>query len=549
MVDRDSKSDTKLQAKKRKRSQASPSSRKKKDTSSQVITQTTIGEPTRTLIIDNGGYALKYGWSTDESPEILPNITARLKHQFTVLVGDELNQVQNPNSLYANTRSTERGIVVNLGNQTLVWKRMLDKLGVEIPKNSEAANAFGWSMNSRKRTSVVESAQKIPSNTIAVLLLLPPHCPRLLLNQIVNLWLNDFGVCRIGFAISSVLAAEEHSKWCSSCTVDLGWSSTLVVPSFKKKPVTPAAIRRIPIGGRHMVNMMKYYMSYRQYNLMEQEIILREVFECLSFIALDFGHEMKIAKNIPAGRRHYDRDFILPDYQTNHRGAVRLPLALQKEIEKQKSGTEKNEEEDEDEDDDEDFNDQGSDESSDSGGDEDAQDNNDSEDETEQDKRTRLLREKAERERLRKAQEQEEQVLLVSVERFTIPEVLFRPQDAGMQSNLVGLAQAVVQAVEACPGPYHPALYRSIFITGGVSQIPNLKERLEIELRTLVSPDYQICLTSSESPILQSWNGAKAWVEGKSVMEWSIGSEVLAATGKQRGLCSSLLLQNGGWYI
>mmetsp|Transcript_30636 Transcript_30636/g.73462 ORF Transcript_30636/g.73462 Transcript_30636/m.73462 type:complete len:550 (-) Transcript_30636:66-1715(-) len=549
MVDENSKSEVKPQAKKRRRSQTSPAGRKKKEDQVQVTKPKTFGDPTKTLIVDNGGFNLKYGWSTDQSPEIIPNITARLKHQFTVLVGDELNQVQNPNSLYANTRSTERGMIVNLGNQTLVWKRMLDKLGVEVPQNSEAADAFGWSINSRKRTAVVESVQKIPSSTIAVLLLLPPHCPRVLLNQIANLWLTDFGVCRIGFAISSVMAGKEHSKWCSSCTIDLGWSSTLVVPSFKKKPVKPTAIRRMPLGGRHMINMLKYYMSYRQYNLMEQEIIMREVFESLSFIALDFGHEMKIAQYTPAGRRHYDRDFILPNYQTSHRGSTRLPLALQKEIEMQQAGTAKDQEDD-DEEEDEDFNDDGSEGSDDSGSGEGAEDNADSEDETEQDKRTRLLRERAERERLRKAHEQEEQVLLVSVERFTVPEVLFRPQDAGMQSQQVGLAEAVVQAVEACPEPYHPALYRSIFITGGVSKIPNLKERLETELRTLVSPDYQIFVTISESPIAQGWIGGQAWIKDKSVMQWSIGAESLAATpGKQRGVCSSLLIQNGGWYI
>ncbi|CAJ1943160.1 unnamed protein product [Cylindrotheca closterium] len=549
MVDETSDSAAKPQAKKRRRSQTSPAGRKKKEDQAQSTTPTIFGDPIRTLIIDNGGFNLKYGWSTDQRPEIIPNITARLKHQFTVLVGDELNQVQNPNSLHANTRSTERGMIVNLGNQTLVWKRMLDKLGVIVPQNSEAAGAFGWSINSRKRTAVADSEQKIPSNTVAVLLLLPPHCPRVLLNQILNVWLTDFGVCRIGFAISSIMAGEEHSKWCTSCTIDLGWSSTLVVPSFKKKPVTHTAIRRMPIGGRHMINMLKYYMSYRQYNLMEQEIIMREVFECLSFVALDFGHEMKIAQDTPAGRRHYDRDFILPDYQTSHRSSTRLPLALQKEIEMQQAGIDNDQEED-DEDDDEDFNDEGSDGSNCSEGDNDVEDNADSEDETEEEKRTRLLRERAERERLRKAQEQEEQALLVSVERFTVPEVLFRPQDAGMQAQLVGLSQAVVQAVEACPEPYHPALYRSVFITGGVSKIPNLKERLEAELRSLVSPDYQVCVASSESPIAQCWIGGQKWIKDKSVAEWSIGAESLVATpDKQRGVYSSLLIQNGGWYI
>ncbi|KAL3943590.1 MAG: hypothetical protein SGBAC_002334 [Bacillariaceae sp.] len=549
MVDENRKSAAKPQAKKRRRSQTSPASRKKKGDEVQVTTPKSLGDPTRTLIIDNGGFNLKYGWSTDQSPEVLPNITARLKHQFTVLVGDELNQVQNPNSLYANTRSTERGMIVNLGNQTQVWKRMLDKLGVEVPQNSEAANAFGWSINSRKRAAVVESVQKTASNTIAVLLLLAPHCPRVLLNQIASVWLSDFGVCRVGFAISSVMAAKEHSRWCTSCTIDLGWSSTLVVPSFKKKPVTPTAIRRMPIGGRHMINMLKYYMSYRQYNLMEQEILMREVFESLSFIALDFGHEMKIAQYTPAGRRHYDRDFILPDYQTSHRGSTRLPLALKREIEMQQAGTAMDEEAD-DEEEDEDFMDEDSDGIDDSGGEEDAEENADSEDETEQDKRTRLLREREERERSKKAQEEEEQVLLVSVERFTVPEVLFRPQDAGMQSQLVGLAVAVMQAVEACPEPYHPALYRSIFITGGVANIPNLKERLETELRTLVSPDYQVCVGLSEAPIAQGWIGGQAWIKDKSVMQWSIGADALVATpGKQRGLCSSLFVQNGGWYI
>ena len=37
------------------------------------------------------------------------------------------------------------------------------------------------------------------------------------------------------------------------------------------------AIRRMPIGGRHLVNLWKYHMSYRQWNLMDSEFILRDV--------------------------------------------------------------------------------------------------------------------------------------------------------------------------------------------------------------------------------------------------------------------------------
>jgi actin-related protein 6 len=543
------------QTKKRRRAPSSPSSRKKKAAEA-TSTTTQVVEPVKTLIIDNGGDTIKYGWSTDEKPNLLPNITARLKHQFTVLVGDELEQVQNPSSLYGVTRSTERGMIVNLGNQTLVWKRMMDKLGVAIPQSSEASNAFGWKVKSRKNSNVpTDTSTKIPSHTIAVLLLLPPHCPRLLLDQILHVWMEDFGVSRAGFGISSVFAAKEHSELKCSCTIDFGWSSTLVVPTFKQKPVQPSAIRRLPIGGRHMINMLKYYMSYRQYNLMDQEQILREVFERLGYLSLTFKEELNIAQCTPSGRRPYDRDYILPDHQKSHQGTVRLPAALQNELQRQQDSEKKNpdddDEDDDDDDDDEDFNDEGSNESVEEGGEnDDNRDDDDEEEETEAEKRKRLMKERAERERLRRSQEEEEQVLLVSVERFAVPEVLFRPQDAGLPADLVGIAQTVIQAIDSCPEVYHAALYGSIFMTGGVSRIPNLKTRLETELRTLASPDYTIHVELAESPICQAWMGAKSWTQDRSSMPWTVGQEDWgSASSKRKGIYSRLLLPNGGIYI
>ena len=80
----------------------------------------------------------------------MSNLTARLPQQWTVLVGDQVtDQLQNPNAVIQPTRSTERGIICNLGNQVQVWKRILDVLGVRLtppPGGSGAATAaaFGW---------------------------------------------------------------------------------------------------------------------------------------------------------------------------------------------------------------------------------------------------------------------------------------------------------------------------------------------------------------------------------------------------------------------
>ena len=149
---------------------------------------------------------------------------------------------------------------------------MLDLLGVSIPLQSEAANAFGWKVGvARSKMASPLPPKIIPSHSIAVLLLVPPHCPRLLLDQIVYVWMEDFGVSRVGFGNSSVCATKENDPLQTSCIVDLGWSSGLVVPTFRKRVILPEAIRRLPLGGRHLINLLKYYMSYRQYNLMEQE--------------------------------------------------------------------------------------------------------------------------------------------------------------------------------------------------------------------------------------------------------------------------------------
>ena len=550
--------------------------------------------PSSILIIDNGGDTIKYGWSTDSKPRVLPNVTARLLHQITVLVGDELERFQNPNSIIDRTRSTERGVINNLGNQTQVWKRMLDLLGVAIPPNSEAAKSFGWKATSTKKKTTITTTtttmssgggggtllppKTIPAHTIAVVLLLPPHCPRLLLDQLLYLWLEDFGVSRVGFGVSTVCAAKEHPKWHSSCTIDLGWSSSLVVPTFRKQPIHGSAIRRLPIGGRHMINILKYYMSYRQYNLMDQEPILRDIFEKLAYCSLDFRNDMKVARYTPSGRRSYDRDYVLPDYQTSHQGQVRLPYALQKFMEqeaKRASGDgadddiddEEDDDEEDDDEEDEDFvaadengannnsngdgvddNDKadgGIDENDDDGG----ENGDDDEEETEEEARKRILKQRAEEERRRREQEEDEQILRVSVERFTVPEVLFRPKDAGLQQDLVGLAEAIVQAVGACPKAYHPALYRSLYITGGLSRLPNLKVRLEEELRTLVPSEYKVGeIQVAEAPLEEAWLGAKASFDKTKYPQWSIGREEWIAAGKRKAY-TKLLLSSGGSYV
>ena len=447
--------------------------------------------------------------------------------------------------------------IIDLGNQTQVWKRVLDQLGVFVPQNTEASQALGWGKVGSRAAAAkkVSAASGIPAHSIAVLLLLPPFCPRLLLDQIICVWMEDFGVGHVGFANSSICATKESPSLHCSCVVDLGWSATNIVPTYKRKPITPEkSIRRLPIGGRHMVNMLKYYMSYRQYNLMDQEALLKDVFEHLSYLSLDFSNELSLARQTPLGLRPYDREFILPDYQSTFKGHTRLPLAMQrkqelmkKELEQQRkkhsNGGGNND--DEDSSDDDDFADNQNDD--DGKGDEGGESSDD--EESPEERRKRILMER-EKERQRKMElSEEEQVLSVSLERFTVPEVLFRPFDAGFSPEIVGISRAIYQSIQGTPEPYRPALYQNIYVTGGLSKLKNFEIRLEQELRTIIPADYKLNIEMSKtSPIENAWVGAHEWIQKTPYTQWSVSRDEWISASKRKAY-SRLLVSNGGFFI
>jgi actin-related protein len=509
-------------------------------------TTTSTPAPTRILIIDNGGDTLKYGWSTDTLPSLIPNKTARLPQQWTVLVGDQLSTVQNPSQLIGVTHSTERGVVVNLGNQVQVWKRLLDLLHVSVPTHTETAQAFGWKIAARARAADPDTPE-IPAATCAVLLALAPHTPRIMLDLIVQTWLEDLGFAHVGLCVSAVAAAQNVSNdYDTCCVVDLGWSATHIVPTHRQQVLDSRAIRRVPIGGRHLINAWKHFCSYRQWNLMEQEFIVRDVWERTAYVSLDFHTEIALARRLPAGQRPYDREFVLPDFQKTTQGRVQLPAALQlqqpeQEVEQIKTLATK----------DEFFDDEsvGKDEifgqtnnEDDSGDNDDAED---SEDESPEDRRQRLLRQRKEEERQRRDQEEEEQILNVSVERFTFPEAFFRPSDLGLPLDWASLPQAIVQSIGACPESYQPALYKTIRLIGGLALLSNIKARLLHEIRCLAPAEYDIQLDLDDKPVAEAWQGARKYAATVRYRIWSISRDEWERISKRRSWERLLVVQGG----
>jgi len=363
--------------------------------------------------------------------------------------------------------------------------------------------------------------------------------------------------------------SDDGTRCC--CVIDSGFSLTHIVPTVDARAISKA-IRRINIGGKLLTNLLKEILSYRQFHMMEEFYNVNEAKEALCYVSTQFENELRHGRDESrAGCRLFDREFVLPDYVKSFQGSVRLPqrlkmllsimnkeerdymkktalaLALplsspqsEHELQKDEASSNLNEMDDNSMDvdvevDNKDIDKKDDDKYNNTNGEEDSNENddgNDSDNETMEQKRQRILQQRQEEQQRREMEEAERQALLLSVERFTVPELLFRPSDIGMRQ--LGLAEAIVQSIEACDPVYRAAMYHNIVLTGGNMKIPNLKDRLEKELRSIAPSEYTIRVYLPDDPVSFAFMGAQDMVKTDAFMggldraEW----EALKQSGK-----------------
>ena len=124
------------------------------------------------------------------------------------------------------------------------------------------------------------------------------------------------GFARLCTATPPLLAFNDHKHWDpdsvlsrTGCgvVVDSGFSFTHVAPLFEGR-VLHKACRRIDVGGKVLTNLLKEQLSYRQWNMMDENILMNTIKERLSFVSLDFDSDLDTCKRRGAAntlRRRY----------------------------------------------------------------------------------------------------------------------------------------------------------------------------------------------------------------------------------------------------
>ncbi|CAL1712194.1 unnamed protein product [Somion occarium] len=114
--------------------------------------------------------------------------------------------------------------------------------------------------------------------------------------------------------------------------------------------------------------------------------------------------------------------------------------------------------------------------------------------------------------RIRKPDEPVEdsyQILYMENERFSVPEILFHPDDIGLEQS--GLATTIAHSISLLPEDLQGMFWANIGLIGGSSKFPGFRERLLSELRTLAPVDCGVDIFQSQEPILEAYHAAHAF--------------------------------------
>ncbi|PFH51208.1 hypothetical protein AMATHDRAFT_75070 [Amanita thiersii Skay4041] len=99
-----------------------------------------------------------------------------------------------------------------------------------------------------------------------------------------------------------------------------------------------------------------------------------------------------------------------------------------------------------------------------------------------------------------------DQILIMNNERFTVPEILFRPDDIGLDQ--MGLASAISSSIGLLPEELQGLFWANLGLIGGNTKFPNFHSRLLCELRSLAPVDCEVVIYECDEPITEAYRAA-----------------------------------------
>lgn len=476
------------------------------------------------VVVDNGSGSLKFSLANSKRPPtVVPNCIGQPKRKFTSHSsghggheyssghGDHSESVSEAcYSLceYFCLRPNSNGLLYDPNRQRNIWNKIMGN--AHILNNGVPANHLG-----------------IAPATSAICITEPNMCPQTCRQTLAELIFEDYGFS-LAAIISSQLASDcyytarktplhgranpgeiglhsypnpDHADRTfpdgSTCclVLDCGFGTTHCVPFANSVPIQRAALRS-NVAGSHLNAYLKNIAAMRTVNLEFNELLVQHIKEESCYVSRDFDLELKAASKLRRihGQKYLNYEYVLPVYSSkgkthltkffnNHRTST--PPLLNEEnwpvIEKLAKGQIETLEE---------FEKLG------------GYAAEPEEQPVVEPLDSVLLENLAKEEKKNQAQ-----TVNMFAERFTVPELLFCPQD--IQLRECGVVELVYRSLALAPKCLQRELARNIFVTGGSTMFKGFVERFYSDLRKQLPSEWEIQIHYTQDPSLTAFYGAK----------------------------------------
>ncbi|XP_013398165.1 actin-related protein 6 [Lingula anatina] len=246
------------------------------------------------LVMDNGAYSAKVGYSTAVSPKIIPNCITKARNVRTrIFIGDQIEDCKDLSGLFYILPS-QKGYLVNWEVEHQIWDHVFGKECMKVDFDNTGLIFTEPYFNF---ASIQES-----------------------LNEI---FFEEYGFQYIYRTNPAFLSQYKHQKSLSekhlcSLVVDSGYSFSHIVPYHNGKKIK-SATKRTNVGGKILTNHLKEIISYRQLMVMDETYVINQMKEDVCYVSTQFQKDMDIARKKGADNT-VTCDYVLPDYTHIKRG-------------------------------------------------------------------------------------------------------------------------------------------------------------------------------------------------------------------------------------
>ncbi|EDO18206.1 hypothetical protein Kpol_543p36 [Vanderwaltozyma polyspora DSM 70294] len=272
------------------------------------------------IVIDNGSYEVKFGYSDAKVPNRALNALAKDKYGAWYL-SNQMNNIKDISSVTIR-RPHELGQLVSWELEGTVWDYCFF--------NPDEFPNFNLKETKGHHLVVSETCMTLPelSANMDQVMFEEYEFESLFKSPVagfvpfLNLQDNMKMICGKGDDVMGDLISNMDSQNIKNpysdfnLVIDSGFNCTWIIPIIKGVPYYKA-VKKMEMGGRFLNGLFKETISYRHYDVTDETILVNNIKEkCLFMSPTSYMDSFK-------NKDRYSVDYVLPDFQTSFIGYVK----------------------------------------------------------------------------------------------------------------------------------------------------------------------------------------------------------------------------------